>query len=491
MSPQRPAFSATGALIAPNVAIPELCRRSAADLSRLFASGQLSSAEIVTAYLGQIAAQNPTHNAIVTLRDRDAILAEAKAADDARARGEALGPLSGLPIAFKDLQPTRGLRTTFGSPLFSDFIPDEDSLTVARVKAAGAIVIGKTNTPEFGLGSHTYNTVFGRTRNAFDPALSAGGSSGGAAVAVALGMLPVADGSDFGGSLRNPGAFNNIFGFRPSLGRVPNVPARDAFFSQFSTDGPMARTVEDLALMLTVMAGYDPRSPLASADEGFRYEDRLGGADALKPRVAWLGDLGGRLPTEPGVLEVCDAALAAMARTGWRIEALVPQFDVASLWQAFVTLRGLAALSSHGGYRSDPARYARLKPELHWELGQAERLSPDDIAAAALVRSRWREAAFDLLRTFDVLALPTAQVFPFPVEWDWPKAIAGVEMDSYHRWFEVAVPGSMTGFPVVNVPAGFAADGRPMGLQLIGRPRADLDVLRIAAAYEAAAPRAA
>jgi amidase len=491
MSAPGPAFASDGTLVAPAVDLPELCRAGAAKLSRMLRGGQVSSAEIVEAFLGQIERTNPTFNAIVTLRDRDAILAEAKAADDARAKGAATGPLAGLPVAFKDLQPTRGLRTTFGSPLFADFTPDEDSLTVARVRGAGAIVIGKTNTPEFGLGSHTYNTVFGRTRNAFDPDLSAGGSSGGAAVAVALGMLPVADGSDFGGSLRNPGAFNNVFGFRPSLGRVPSVPAKDAFYGNFSTDGPIARTVEDLALMLSVMAGYDPRSPLASADEGFRYEDRLHGAEALTPRIAWLGDLGGRLPTEAGLLPLCEAALHAMEPAGWRIEALTPEFDFAALWRAFVTLRGLAALVSHGAYRETPEQYARLKAEMRWEIETAAKLTADDVAAAMATRSRWRETAFGLLQRFDALALPTAQVFPFPVEWDWPREIAGAPMGSYHRWFEVAAPGSMSGFPVINLPAGFAADGRPMGAQLIGRPRADLELLRIAAAYEAAAPRQA
>jgi amidase len=480
-----PAFDARGRLVAPEVAIPDLCAESCADLSRALRQGAVSSVEVVTAHLDQIEALNGVHNAIVSLRPRGDILADAARSDAAR-RGGAGGALLGLPVAFKDLQPTKGLTTTFGSPLFADFVPDEDSLTVARVRAAGAIVIGKTNTPEFGLGSHTYNTVFGRTRNAFDPALSAGGSSGGAAVALALRMLPIGDGTDFGGSLRNPGAFNNVFGLRPSLGRVPNVPSNDGFFAQMSTDGPMARTVEDLALMLSVMAGPDPRSPLA-LDGAF--SAAVPGAGAA-PRVAWLGDLGGRLPTEPGVLDICVAALAAMDGAGWRTEAVTPVFDYAALWRAFVVLRQFAALGTHGSYRAEPEAYARLKPEMRWELEEASKLSADDVSAAAAVRSAWREAALALLETYDVLALPSAQLLPFPVEWDWPREIAGEAMDSYHRWFEVAAPASLTGFPAVNVPAGFAADGRPMGLQLIGRPRADGELLAIAAAYEAAAPRA-
>lgn len=449
----------------------------------MLAAKDVSSVEVVGAHLDQIGRLNPAHNAIVSLRPREEILREAAEADDARARGAA-GALLGLPVAFKDLQPTEGLKTTFGSPLFADFVPEEDSLTVARVRAAGAIVIGKTNTPEFGLGSHTYNTVFGRTKNAFDPRLSAGGSSGGAAVSLALRMLPIADGSDFGGSLRNPGAFNNVFGLRPSLGRVPNVPSKDGFFAQMSTDGPMARTVEDLALMLSVMAGDDPRSPLAL---GETFDARLPGP-AATPRVAWLGDLGGRLPTEPGVLGVCEAALKALEPAGWRIEPVTPGFDFASLWRAFVVLRQFAALGSHGAYRGE-AGWEKLKPEMQWELNEGFKLSADDVSRAAAVRSAWRDVALALLGTYDALALPSAQVFPFPVELDWPKSIAGAPMDSYHRWFEVAAPASMTGFPAVNVPAGFAPDGRPMGLQLIGRPRGEAALLALAAAYEKAAPR--
>lgn len=481
-----PAFASDGRLVAPAIDIPELCAKGASELMRLLRAGEASSQDVMGAILGQIEAQNPAHNAIVSLRPRDELMAEAAQADDARRSG-ASGALLGLPVAFKDLQPTKGLRTTFGSPLFADFTPEADSLTVARVREAGAIVIGKTNTPEFGLGSHTYNTVFGRTRNAFDPALSAGGSSGGAACSLALRMLPVADGSDFGGSLRNPGAFNNVFGLRPSLGRVPNVPSRDGFFGQMSTDGPLARSVEDLALMLSVMAGYDPRSPLALG-EGF--EARLP-ASSASPRVAWLGDLGGRLPTEPGVLAICEAALAAMEPAGWRTDPVTPAFDYAHLWRSFVVLRQFAALGTHGAYRSDPAAWAKLKPEMQWEVNEASRLSADDVSTASAIRSEWRDAALALLDTFDVIALPSAQVFPFPVDWDWPQEIAGQAMDSYHRWFEVAAPASLTGFPAINIPAGFAADGRPMGLQLIGRPRGEAALLAIAADYEAKAPRAA
>jgi amidase len=491
MTTSRPAFDAQGRLLAPpQIDPPDLCRMSCAALRASLARGDASAVEVVSAFLDQIDAMNGVHNAIVSLRPRDALLSEAAETDASRARGEAMGALAGLPVAFKDLQLTRGLRTTFGSPVHADFTPTEDSLLVARVKAAGAVVIGKTNTPEFGLGSHTYNPVFGRTRNAFDPALSAGGSSGGAAAALALRMLPIADGSDFGGSLRNPAAFNNVFGFRPSLGRVPHLPSKDGFFAQISTDGPLARSVGDLALMLSVIAGHDVRAPLALDDPGYRFEDRLDGSEAETPRVAWLGDLGGHLPMEPGVLALCEAALAAVEPAGWRVEPLTPACDFEGLWRAFVVLRQFALIGGQGALRRDAAAYAMVKPEMRWELEAAYALDAEAVSAAAAARSAWRDVALDLLRTYDILALPTAQLFPFPVEWDWPKEIAGRPMDSYHRWFEVAAPGSLTGFPVVNVPAGFAADGRPMGMQLIGRPRGDLELLRIAAAYEAVAPRA-
>lgn len=466
---------------------PELCRPGAVELAALIRARKVSAREVMTAYLDHIAATNPACNAIVSLRPRETLLAEAGAADARLGRGEAVGPLHGIPQAIKDLVLTKGLRTTSGSPLFADFIPDADGLVAARMKAAGAIVIGKTNVPEFGLGSHTYNPVFGPTRNAYDPGRSAGGSSGGAAVALALRMLPVADGSDYGGSLRNPGAWNNVFGFRPSQGRVPAVPAFDAFYAQLGYEGPMGRSVADLALLLSVQAGYDARAPLSLEDPGYRYEDRLE-ADVNGRRIAWMGDYGGHLPFEPGILALCEAALALFSDVGCTVEPALPRFDFERLWRAFVTIRHFNVGGRLKVLYDDPAKREKIKPEARWEIEQSLALGVQDLYKAAEARTAWYNALLDLFERFDYLALPTAQVFPFPVEWHWPQEIAGRKMDSYHRWMEVVAGATLAGCPVINVPVGFGETGLPMGMQIIGRPRDDLSVLQVAHAYERVCP---
>jgi amidase len=429
---------------------------------------------------------NPKVNAIVSLRDRADIFAEADAADSALAKGAIPGPLYGLPIAIKDLALTKGLKTTFGSPIFADFVPDEDDFFVERMRAAGAIFIGKTNTPEFGLGSNTYNNVFGATLNAFDPALTAGGSSGGAAVALALDMVPVADGSDFGGSLRNPAAFNNVFGLRPSQGLVPGGPMNEVFHCQIGLEGPMARNVRDMALLLDVQAGHDARAPLSHSGEA-SYLDGLA-AEPKGGRIAWFGNLGGYLPVEAGILELCEAGLRRFGEVGFVAEPVVPDFDFEALWRAFVTLRQATSGCELKAHFDDPARRDLLKPEAVWEVEGAMRLTAIEVHAASTVRSKWYRTLLNLFERFDLLALPTAQVFPFPVSTHWPKEVAGRAMDSYHRWMEVSAYASLAGCPAVNVPVGFDPQGRPMGMQLIGRPRGDLAVLQAAAAYETVLP---
>jgi amidase len=465
----------------------DVCRLSAVELGHKLRQRELSSREVVAAFLDRIDALNPTVNAIVSLRDRDDILAEADAADAGLADGVAPGPLFGLPVAVKDLALTRGLRTTFGSPIFAEFVPGEDDIFVARMRVAGAIVIGKTNVPEFGLGSNTYNTVFGPTLNAFDPALTAGGSSGGAAVALALDMLPVADGSDFGGSLRNPAAWNNVYGFRPSQGMVPGGPSEEIFLSQMGVEGPMGRNVRDMALLLGVQAGYDRRAPL-SLDGERSFLERIDVRPPGRRRVGWLADLGGHLPMEAGVLDLCAAALRRMQDASFDVEPVTPDFDFAKLWQAFVTLRHATSGCALKVHYDDPARRALLKPEAVFEVEGALRLTAPEIFAASKVRSGWYRTVLNLFERFDVLALPTAQVFPFDVNMHWPREVAGRTMDSYHRWMEVSAPATMAGCPAVNVPAGFDAQGRPMGMQLIGRPRGDLALLQAAAAFEETVP---
>lgn len=466
--------------------VGDICGLSAVDLARAIRRRSLSVREVVAAFLSRIQAVNPLVNAIVSLRQPDAIMAEADSADAHLARGGDAGSLFGLPIAIKDLALTKGLRTTFGSPIFADFVPDEDDFFVERIRKAGAIIIGKTNVPEFGLGSNTYNPVFGATLNAFDPTLTAGGSSGGAAVALALDMVPLADGSDFGGSLRNPAAYNNVFGFRPSQGLVPAGPAFDVFQSQMGVEGPMGRSVRDIALLLDEQAGYHPHAPLSLDNQG-PFLDGLGSRIA-GGRVAWLGNLGGHLPMEAGILDLCETALSRFAQASFATDALVPDFDFEALWQAFVVLRQASSGCGLKAHYDDPAKRNLLKPEAVWEVERAMRLTAPQVHAASVRRTAWHRSLLSLFERFDLIALPSAQVFPFEVSTHWPREVAGQAMDSYHRWMQVSAFATLGGCPALNVPVGFDAKGRPMGMQLIGRPRGDLQVLQAGAAYETTLP---
>jgi amidase len=452
-------------------------------LADMIKSREASAREVITAFLDRIDALNPTYNAIVSMLPREDILAQADAADAAVARGDAVGPLHGLPMAVKDTADAAGIVSTYGSPLFAKNVPKLDGLVVARQRQAGAIFIGKTNVPEFGLGSHSFNTVFGATGNAWNPNFTAGGSSGGAAAAIALRMLPFADGSDLGGSLRNPAAYNNILGFRPSQGRVPHWPRQETFLDQLVTEGPLARNTDDLALLLAVQAGYDARVPLSISGGISDWHDELE-ADLRGKRIAWLGDLGGHLPFEPGILELCATALGRFAEAGISVEPLVTAFDWASLWRAFVVLRQFGIGSNFSATYDTPARRALMKRELQWEIEQSRQLTLADMQRAMNVRTAWYDAVLGLFGLYDYLALPSAQVFPFPIQERWPEAIAGRQMDSYHRWMEVVVPGTLSGCPVISLPAGFSPAGLPMGVQIIGKPRDDLAVLQIADLYE-------
>ncbi len=436
----------------------------------------------MAAYLSRIEAVNPRINAIVSLRPAEDLLAEAEAADRALAAGEHRGWLHGMPFAVKDLSEARGIPCTFGSANYADFVPDYDDIHVERIRAAGAIIIGKTNAPEMGLGSHSYNPVFGVTRNPYDTDKSAGGSSGGAAAALAARLLPVADGSDMMGSLRNPAGFNNVVGFRPSFGRVPSL-GNELFLGQLAVNGPMGRTVADVAALLATQAGHDPRDPLSLADEDLSVDmDR----DLSGARIGWLGDFGGHLPFEPGVLELCRTSLEVFRRLGRAVEDVAPGFDMARLWQTWRTLRHFLVANAQAADYDDPARRARMKPEMIWEIENGRGLSAAEVHAASLGRSDWYRHVAGLFERYDFLILPSAQVFPFDAALDWPKEIAGRAMDTYHRWMEVVIGPTLAGLPVAAVPAGFGANGLPAGIQIIGRPRADRDVLAAAAAYEKA-----
>jgi amidase len=465
-----------------------VCELGACELSMRIHRRELSCAEVMSAYLGRIDVLNPRHNAIVSLQPRESLLAQAAARDAELARGEDRGWMHGFPIAIKDLAGAAGLVMSMGSPLLAQQVCAHDTPMVARMKAAGGIVIGKTNTPEFGLGSHTDNPVFGLTRNAYDPSRSAGGSSGGAAVSLALRLQPVADGSDMMGSLRNPAAWNNVFGLRPSAGRVPgDVHAGDAYVAQLATNGPMGRSVRDVAMLLSVQAGWEARQPLSIAQDGAAFAQPLEGAAARGLKIGWLGDLGGYLAAEPGIPEACERALERFAQ--WGAEVIPARLPVApeQVWQTWLIWRHFLVAGSLAPYWANPAQRAQLNPEARWECEQGAALSAAQVYAASVARTAFTRGMVELFNTFDLLVLPSAQVWPFPAEPGvpaWPREIAGRTMDTYHRWMEVVIYATLAGLPALSVPVGFDARGLPMGMQLIGPPLGDLNVLQAGAAYE-------
>ena len=458
-------------------------------LSDAIHARRLSCREVMQAYLARIHRLNPTYNAIVSLRPDDELLAEADARDAELARGKAgsgsRGWLHGVPQAIKDLAPAAGLPTTLGSPLMQGTIAKEDGLMTARMKAAGCIVVGKTNVPEFGLGSHTFNEVFGATRNAYDSGKSAGGSSGGASVALALRLLPVADGSDFMGSLRNPAAWANGFGFRPSQGRVPLWPALDVWINQLVTEGPMGRSVRDVARLLQTQAGWSVDSPLSIATEA---DFSVAGQrlDATPPRIGWLGDLDGHLPMEAGILDTCAQGLRRLEGLGCAVEPARLAMPPERVWDAWLIWRRVLVASRIAPFFLTASNRPHIKPEAVWECEQAQGCSANQFLAASVTRTQFHQSMLRLFDHHDFLALPTAQVWPFDIGERWPKTIAGRVMDTYHRWMEVVLYATFAGLPCISVPTGFNAAGLPMGLQLIGRPQDDAGVLRLAAAYQQA-----
>ncbi len=457
----------------------------AAALSDAIHARRFSCREVMQAYLARIHRLNPIYNAIVSLRPDDALRAEADACDTELARGHSRGWMHGMPQAIKDLAHAAGLPTTLGSPLMRDFIAPEDGLMAARMKAAGCIVIGKTNTPEFGLGSHTFNEVFGTTRNAYDPSRSAGGSSGGAAVALALHLLPVADGSDFMGSLRNPAAWANGFGLRPSQGRVPMWPAQDVWVSQLGTEGPMGRSVRDVARLLQTQAGWSPNTPLSIA-AGADAASAAGPFDLKRQRIGWLGDLQGYLPMAPGILPACEQGLSRLEALGCAVEPARLGMPPERVWDAWLIWRRVLVASRLAPFMLKPANRAQIKPEAQWEHDQAQGCTANQFLAASVTRTAFHQSMLQLFETHDFLALPTAQVWPFDAAERWPKEVAGRAMDTYHRWMEVVIYATFAGLPCISVPVGFNDAGLPMGMQLIGKPMDDAGVLRLAAAYEQA-----
>ncbi len=440
---------------------------------------EVSVVDVMKAHLARIAETNPQVNAICTLLPEDDLLAQAAEKDAQLAAGHTPGPLFGLPIAVKDLALTKGIRTTMGSLIYKDFVPDVDELFVARMKSAGAIIIGKTNTPEFGAGSNSFNKVFGMTRNPYDLSKVAGGSTGGGAAALAAGMVPLADGSDLGGSVRNPPGFNNVFGLRPSPGRIPRVPNMQPWGSM-PVLGPMGRSVEDAGLLLSVMAGYDGRDPLALQGDPTIYAQSLE-ADMRGKKIAWTPDLG-RLPVDPEVVLVLEKNLAILEEMGCIVERAHPKLEGGE--EVFQTMRaaGFAA-----GLLEDLKKHAdKMKKTVIWNIEKGIPMTGIEIAAAQKKRGEHFQEMVAFMNEYDYLLLPTAQVPPFSVDVEYPTEINGVPMETYIDWMMIVSLITNTEHPAASVPGGFTADGLPVGLQIVGKYRDELSVLQFAHAFEQA-----
>ena len=457
---------------------PQLCFLTASDLVQKIKAREISAVEVLQAHLEQIERVNPHVNAIVTLLPDRAEQA-ARAIDEQLGRGEDPGPLCGLPVAHKDLVVTKGIRTTFGSPIYQDFIPDADAVIVERLRDAGAVTIGKTNTPEFGAGSQTFNEVFGETHNPYDLTKTCGGSSGGAAVSLACGMLPIADGSDTGGSLRNPAAFCNVVGFRPSPGRVPVWPNELGWFP-ISVQGPMARTVEDVALMLSAIAGPDPRDPIAIPAAGDRFRQPLA-RDFRNTRIAWSADFGG-LPMDQQITQVLEPQIETFAGLGCEVAPGQPDFSDAD--EIFQVLRAWAfelkftpLIEKHR---------EQIKDTIIWNAEFGQSLTGPQISRAENLRTQLFQRVVKFMETHEFMIFPVTQVPPFDLQQPYIEEIDGVKMQTYIDWMKSCYFVTVTGLPAISVPCGFTETGLPVGLQIVGRHQDDWGVLQLAYAFQQA-----
>lgn len=471
----------------------DLCFLNATELAASIRSGELSSVELTQAHIDRIERVNPAVNAVVTFLPEQA-LEKASAADAARARGDALGPLHGLPMLHKDTTDTAGIRTTYGSPIHRHNVPVQSQLIIERLHAAGAIPMGKTNVPEFGAGSQSFNPVFGATGNPYDPTKTCGGSSGGQAVALACGMTPLADGSDMGGSLRNPANFCNVVGFRLSPGRVPVWPSLTGW-SGLSVQGPMGRTVADVALLLAAVAGPDDRSPIAQSEPPGIFARPLQ-RDFSGARIAYSADLGASFPVDPRVTGAIEAQLPAFQQLGCQLTDFsgpprgdrwaLPDFSDAD--EIFKTMRAWSFHSSHGPLLAE--RRHQMKDTIIWNIEQGEKLSGADLGRAEAMRTELYHAMRIFMQTYEFLLLPVSQVPPFSVDLPYPNRIDSgdgpVEMETYIDWMKSCYFITVTGHPAISVPCGFTAGGLPVGVQIVGRHRDDFGVLQLAHAFEQA-----
>ena len=456
---------------------------SATELRRRHVAGETSAAESVEEALSRIERYNPLINAVVAVSDT--ALDDARALDAARAAGEPPGPLHGVPVGIKDVTPVAGLRTTYGSPLHASDVPDHDSLLVRRLREAGAVILGKTNTPEFATGGNTVNEVFGATRNPWDPARTAGGSTGGGAAALATGMIALAEGTDLGGSLRMPASFCGVVGLRPSVGLVPTIPTA-LHWDTLAVSGPMARTAEDVALLLQVLAGPAPESPLRRSTEGRDFaaavRDAIAAGAPTGMRLAYCTDLSG-IGIDRGVEATCRGAAEALARSGASVDEVV--FDTAGARHAFLALRGQWMVSHHLE-RVD--RLNELGDNLVGNIRRGLRTTAVEIAKAERVRTRLAGTFADLFERYDLLLTSCMAVPPFPVEQSFPEMVAGRRMETYVDWFAPTFVVSLTGLPAASVPAGLDPDGLPVGLQVVGPPDGEERVLALAGLLQALRP---
>ncbi len=469
----------------------EILELSGYELSIAIHKKEVSCKEVMEAYLDQIERVNPKLNAIITLLDRNILIEEAVKKDKELAEGKDYGWMHGFPQAVKDLALTKGIRTTMGSPILKDNIPHDDEVMVKRMKEAGAIIIGKTNTPEFGYGSQTYNEVFGATGNPYDPTKTCGGSSGGAAASLASRMMTVADGSDYMGSLRNPAGWCNVFGYRPSIQCLPG-PSGEIFVNNMLTNGPMARTVNDIALLLGTMCGYDESRPLSKpADPRLKeltpenVEEKLN-IDIKGMKLAWLGDWNGYLAMEDGVLETTEETLKVFESLGVKVDKIEPFYDPEKFWkEIWLPIRHFSACTLKPYV--DAGQYDLLKPEAKWEYEGSRSSYAQDIYDAFVKRSEFYQAMMKVYQEYDFLAVPSAQLFPFSKEEHWPKEINGRKMTSYHKYMEIVTHWTMGGNAIISAPAGFGGkDHLPIGIQFVAKPGCDFELLQFAKAYEGA-----
>ncbi|MBU1196146.1 MAG: amidase [Proteobacteria bacterium] len=456
----------------------DICFMSATQLVHLMRRKELSARQVMEAHIDQIQQINPRVNAIVTFLP-ELGLKLADAADKKQMAGENTGVLHGLPVAHKDLVDTKGILTTLGSPIFKNRIPTKNALIVDRLQKAGAITIGKTNTPEFGAGSQTFNPVFGETCNPYDMTKTCGGSSGGAAAALACGMLPIADGSDTGGSLRNPANFCNIVGLRPSPGRVPDYPNAAAWYP-VSVQGPMARTVQDVALMLSAIAGPDPRSPISITTPAHFFSQPLE-RNFKGTRIAWSRDLGG-LPVDSRVTQVIDSHRHVFESLGCRVEDEEPDFsnadDIFKVMRAwFFALLFGKMLKTHRDH---------IKDTVIWNIEQGLKLTGVQIGEAEKQKTALYHRVRKFMETYEFLICPVNQVLPFDIKQPSITRINNVKMETYIDWMKSCYYITVTGHPAISVPCGFTAQGLPVGVQIVGRHQDELGVLQLAYAFEQA-----